>query len=74
VEQSVIIRVLDDDVPELLEYFTLELTDPLGGALLAGTAVSSNFDHPDVYILLLRCRQLLKYQSDPMMTLGACSL
>jgi len=41
VEQSIILRVLDDDEPELLEYFTVELTTPGGGALLANTAVSS---------------------------------
>lgn len=41
VERSIILRVLDDNEPELLEYFTVELTTPSGGALLANTAVSS---------------------------------
>ena len=40
IEQSIILRVLDDDVPEILEYFTVELTNPSGGALLASNAVS----------------------------------
>ena len=40
IEQSIILRVLDDDEPEILEYFTVELTNPSGGALLANNAVS----------------------------------
>lgn len=41
IERSIILRVLDDNEPELTEYFTVELTNPTGGALLADTAVSN---------------------------------
>ena len=41
IEQSIILRILDDNEPELTEYFTVELANPSGGALLANTAVSN---------------------------------
>ena len=40
IERSIILRVRDDSEPELMEYFTVELANPTGGALLADTAVS----------------------------------
>lgn len=42
IERSIILRVLDDNEPEILEYFTVELANPGGGALLANTAVSTH--------------------------------
>lgn len=42
----------DDSEPELMEYFTVELANPTGGALLADTAVSEQIvDQVLMYLL-----------------------
>ena len=52
IERSIILRVRDDSEPELMEYFTVELANPTGGALLADTAVSEQIvDQVLMYLL-----------------------
>ena len=73
-EKSVTIQILNDNVPELEEYFTIHLENPQGGkAVISSTNVMIIYIHlslyqfiylsvhPFIYLSVHSCSQLLKW-------------